>query len=287
MTIGMIALTLMTACVNVAHAGIAFQHISLAQGVQKAKAEGKPLFIDVYATWCGPCKYLSKEVFTDDALGAYMNENFICLKLDGEKEDGSSLMSDFDLDSYPTLLFLSADKELIKKLVGAVPADHILTKAKGVIDPEGTQVYRMQQRFKEGDRNQDFMRAYINELINEDHEVEPVIATYLELFPDLDFDNEDDFLIFCLGVDDRDHPLMKAFIGSAAQLGQTFPEYAQAKIEIMLMQSINDALEQDDPEIIQQDCEALYAAYSSIYGDNSLEKDALIEVLNEAYIASK
>ena len=75
--------------------GIKFEKLTIKQGLEKAKKENKKFFIDVYATWCGPCKYLDKSVFTDQDLGDFMNENFVCLKLDGELADGESLMIEF------------------------------------------------------------------------------------------------------------------------------------------------------------------------------------------------
>ena len=44
------------------------------------------MFIDAYATWCGPCKYMDKNVFSNAEVAAYYNKNFVSYKLDVDKE---------------------------------------------------------------------------------------------------------------------------------------------------------------------------------------------------------
>ncbi len=81
--------------IEVGATGIEFQTLSLNDALAKAKKENKHVFIDVYATWCGPCKYLAKEIFPDSDLGEFMNEHFVSIQLDGEKGDGVMLMKKF------------------------------------------------------------------------------------------------------------------------------------------------------------------------------------------------
>ena len=49
--------------VSAAMAQTDFRHISYAEGLEAAKAEGKTLFIDFYTEWCGPCKRMARDVF--------------------------------------------------------------------------------------------------------------------------------------------------------------------------------------------------------------------------------
>lgn len=45
--------------------GITFQNLSFSEALKKAGMENKLLFVDCFTTWCGPCRMLSKHVFTD------------------------------------------------------------------------------------------------------------------------------------------------------------------------------------------------------------------------------
>jgi thiol:disulfide interchange protein len=54
--------------------GIKFEsHLSWNEILAKAKTENKYIFIDCYTTWCGPCKYMSKNIFTQKEVGDYFN----------------------------------------------------------------------------------------------------------------------------------------------------------------------------------------------------------------------
>ena len=72
-----------------AETSIQFTDARLDDLLAKAKKENKVIFVDIYATWCGPCKLLKKTTFTDKEVGEYFNTNFINAAYDGEKEEGS------------------------------------------------------------------------------------------------------------------------------------------------------------------------------------------------------
>ena len=45
--------------------------------LQKSKAEKKPIFYMIYATWCPHCNKMKKEVFTDKKVIDFLNSNFV------------------------------------------------------------------------------------------------------------------------------------------------------------------------------------------------------------------
>jgi thioredoxin-related protein len=261
--------------------GISFQHISLDEAVKKAKVENKPIFIDVYATWCGPCKYLSREVFVEDELGAYMNANFINLKLDGEEGDGDYLMAEFGLDAFPTMLFLSPNQEELNRIVGALSAEEILDISKGVIDPTSTKIYQLRSRYDKGDRDKEFMQSYISELVEVDEDFEPIVAEYIDLYPDLDLYSEGEFLIFCIGVNDLDDPKNQTFIENINDYNVDFPDLTQAKMSILIYSLCEEAFTSGDYTIIDKAVDQLTEPLNQIL-DEEVTEDDLREIMLES-----
>jgi thiol:disulfide interchange protein len=107
--------------------GIAFADLSLVDAKALAKKKKKIIFIDAYASWCGPCKLLDKNTFSDASVGTYFNEKFINLKIDCEKHpDGRTVASTYSVSAYPTLIWIDADGNLVKKEVGYKNPEQLL-----------------------------------------------------------------------------------------------------------------------------------------------------------------
>ena len=99
--------------------GIRFIEKPWTEIVAMAKKENKLIFLDGYASWCGPCKWMASNIFTNDSVGDYYNRTFICASIDMEKGEGIALKNTYDIRAYPTLLFLTADGKMVHKRVGA------------------------------------------------------------------------------------------------------------------------------------------------------------------------
>jgi len=108
--------------------GIQFFKGAWEQALQKAREENKPIFLDIYATWCGPCKLLDHRTFSNNSVGAYYNSHFINVSLDGEQNEGAALARKYAIRGYPTLLFLDKNGTLILQDAGyRGPKDFIET----------------------------------------------------------------------------------------------------------------------------------------------------------------
>ena len=112
--------------------GIQFTDAAWAAVVKKARAENKIIFLDAYASWCGPCKLLQKNVFTRGDVGDLFNKNFINIKVDMERGEGPQLARLFPLEAYPTLFFIEPSGKIIKKVIGYQTPEALIAIGKGV-----------------------------------------------------------------------------------------------------------------------------------------------------------
>lgn len=263
--------------------GISFSSLSLDEALREAKKQNKLVFIDVYATWCGPCKYLTANVFTDDDLGAYMNEHFISLKLDGEKGDGLSLMGKHQLNSYPTMLFMNSEGEVLKKIVGAVEAQAIRSTAEVVRDPESSPVYKMEQKYKAGERSQTFLREYLIFRLENDMGIEGLADEYFSLFPDVSLEEDEDFIIFYMGSDDLENVMVKKFLNNVEHYAELNMDYAAQKYEAILTKVIMTGLEMESEEYVIDAIDLVFPAAKVFFSEEEITKEEFTELLLQAF----
>lgn len=116
-------------------AGIQFRSETWYDLMDLAKAENKMIFLDAYASWCGPCKWMSNNVFTDTEVGKFFNENFLSVKVDMEKGIGLELAKNYNINAYPTLLFLDSEGLMIHRICGARNVDALINEGKIAMTP--------------------------------------------------------------------------------------------------------------------------------------------------------
>ncbi len=135
--------------------GISFLHDMNWGGIkQKAVAEHKYIFVDCYASWCGPCKMMDNEVYDQDTVGKFMNDRFLSIKvqMDSTSNDieeirnwygmSKEIERQYNVDAYPSFLFFSPDGQIVHKDVGGRATAAFLKMAAAALDPQ-QQDYRL------------------------------------------------------------------------------------------------------------------------------------------------
>lgn len=143
--------------------GIEFFEGSFDEALARAEAEDKHVFVDVYATWCGPCKVMDAVVFPRDDVGEHYNANFINVKLDAEDEaiNGPAISERYDVGAYPTYLYLNPDGSVVGRALGALPASLFVQVAEQLTGGLDSGFAGLEARYEQGERDPDFVQAYL------------------------------------------------------------------------------------------------------------------------------
>lgn len=139
--------------------GVDFKSLTMKEAQAVALKEKKMIFIDFYTTWCGPCKMMSSEVFTQDQVGEYFNRTFVNLKVDAEKGEGVELAKKYQVKAYPTFVVLRADGTEVYRTAGARPADEFVDKIRKGIDPKWSPE-GLTRRYEKGERTPELVNEY-------------------------------------------------------------------------------------------------------------------------------
>lgn len=115
--------------------------MTMDEALEAQNKEPKKIFIDAYTTWCGPCKLLDRNTFTNKDVIAYVNEHFYAVKFNAEGDEvvnykgkkftnpnfesgkrGRNSTHQFTavlgIRGYPTLVFLDENANLIAPVTG-------------------------------------------------------------------------------------------------------------------------------------------------------------------------
>jgi thioredoxin-related protein len=106
------------------------------EGLREAAASRRPVLVDVYTDWCGWCKRMDRDVYSQDAIRDYLSQRYVIIKLNAESKDteryegrsftSRSLAARFRVTGYPTTLFLRPNGEHLVNVPGYVPPPRFL-----------------------------------------------------------------------------------------------------------------------------------------------------------------
>ena len=95
-----------------------------AKGMELAEATGKHVFLYFYADWCTYCRKFKKTTFRNEAVLAYLKNNFISISVDTDQNQ--ELATQWKVKGLPTLWFLKPDHSKISRIPGYVDEKQFL-----------------------------------------------------------------------------------------------------------------------------------------------------------------
>lgn len=230
--------------------GIDFFQGSWTEAKEKAVQEEKILFVDAYATWCGPCKRMAKNVFPDPSVGEYYNQKYISLKIDMEKPEGREFAKEFPVSAFPTLFYINEKGELLKRVVGGRDADQFLTLGKSIAES-----YDRSGDFKilyeEGNRDFDLVLKYVKALNNANKPSLKIANDYLRENKELTQEQRAQFLYeSMIAADSR---IFSLFVKERSSIEKFYgAEQVDKKIEDACWATLRNAIDFESHSLLSE-----------------------------------
>jgi len=166
--------------------GIQFEHRTWKEVLQKAQQTNKPIFVDVYTSWCGPCRMMSQNIFPLAEVGKVYNANFICYQVDAEKGDGIEIAKKYGVRAFPTYLFLKFDGVIFSRASGYKEAKDFIADSKSALadmnDPKPIAVW--EKEYIDQKNNPAFLLDYMNKRSKQGMSNATLFDEYLKLIPE-------------------------------------------------------------------------------------------------------
>ncbi len=106
----------LTGILHASEVKIQFANYDLKEARVKAGSEGKLIFIDFYASWCTPCKWMDQTTFLDEEVAGVLNNNFISIRADIDNNTGYELKNLFDIKYLPTMIIFNSEGRILDRI---------------------------------------------------------------------------------------------------------------------------------------------------------------------------
>ena len=104
--------------------------------LQKSKAEQKPIFLMLYASWCPHCNKMKNEALKDLSVTNLLSKNYICVWKDTDSEEGKLLKAKFNITSLPTFIFLDSNENEVYRLKGEFKTAAFISEIQNSLNPK-------------------------------------------------------------------------------------------------------------------------------------------------------
>lgn len=110
---------------------------------KRSSEEGKLFFLDFYADWCMPCKWMDQTTFNNKDIASLLNNEYVALKVDIDEIEGFDLKKQYEIQFLPTMLIFNSKGELIERIEETLPPSKLFAILQKHNDPanRSTQTY--------------------------------------------------------------------------------------------------------------------------------------------------
>ncbi|MEM7315470.1 MAG: thioredoxin family protein [Planctomycetota bacterium] len=105
---------------------------SVERAANESASSGKPMLIKFSTEWCGYCKKMSRETFSNRKVATHIASCFVPVAVDGDQN--RALVQRLGIRSYPTTIVVSPKMEILTQIKGFRSARELSEELKGLCD---------------------------------------------------------------------------------------------------------------------------------------------------------
>lgn len=238
----LLAAVFLTIALNAQDRQIEFRHLTFDDALAASADENKPIFMDCFTVWCGPCKWMSANIFTQNEVADYFNENFVCVKFDMEKGEGIDIAKEFSIRAYPTLIFVNSERQLVMKSVGASRENAHYIELGNNAKSDQYNLVALADNVADNRDNAAYMSKYFTIMSGADMVDQEEVEIYFAGIPKDEWSSEENFEIIMSVVEDIEGDVFQDVIQNGDKYrkenGEIVDQFVSYKVQNALMSKL-------------------------------------------------
>lgn len=181
--------------------------------LKEAAQANKLIFVNCYAHWALPCQGMDRHVFSNAEFAKWLNDNFVCLRLEMTDPQNRYLIDKYKIRFYAHFLVLDSEGNLVHRVVGGAKLPKFKEWIARALNPNES-LTGMDRRYESGERSVEFLRDYIEVLshTNETDKQEVLTKEFLAKIDTSDLVKKENLEIFFRIVGDVNSDYYKYLI---------------------------------------------------------------------------
>ncbi len=212
--------------------------IALAQ----SKKENKPIALLFYAKWCSHCKKMKEEIFIDADVIKLFSTSYICVAVDAESTDGTTLknklQSKFLVKSYPTFAFIDSNENLLYCISGEFKKDAFILEGTKALVAEN-QFNVVKDKFDADNSNAENCLRYIIVTRKAGFDATSITQKYLKTKSEAELFTELNWKIIANGINNIDAKEVPFIVAKKEEFAKVV---TLSRIEKKLIYMVSDNL---------------------------------------------
>jgi hypothetical protein len=178
------------------------------------------------------------------------------VKIDGEQNDGPSVMQQYGITAFPTLLYINPDGTLFRKSVGMADAASLIKRGNEVMNPQATPLFQARKKYYASPLGLEDLREYISVMMQDQSDsLETFMLAYYHTQKNLNMTDPLDFYAFYKHENDLNSMNSKTFLENPANYGA---EVYTGKIKEWINYAFSRSVETGDFSIVEKTIGQLY-----------------------------